>query len=100
MSQSASVTCCTLARVVVLFVLHVNIVLAVHCVNVVFTTANCLYSAFDIQLVNGNMESERRRCQVLHRQVRDLVYKVFSYFKREADAGMPVHDVAKAQDIF
>jgi hypothetical protein len=23
------------------------------------------------------------------------VYKVFSYFKREADAGMPIHDVAK-----
>jgi hypothetical protein len=32
------------------------------------------------------MESERRRRQILHRQARDLVYKVFSYFKREADA--------------
>jgi hypothetical protein len=28
------------------------------------------------------------------------VYKVFSYFKREADAGMPVDDVAKAQFVF
>jgi hypothetical protein len=27
----------------------------------------------------------------------EFVYKVFSYFKREEDAGMPVHDVAKAQ---
>jgi hypothetical protein len=44
------------------------------------------------------MEGERRRRQVLHRQARVLVYKVFSYFKREADAGMPVHDVAKAQE--
>jgi hypothetical protein len=44
------------------------------------------------------MGGERRRRQVLHRQVRKLVYKVFSYFKREADTGMPVHDVAKPQD--
>jgi hypothetical protein len=43
------------------------------------------------------MEGERRERQVLHRQARELVYNVFSYFKREADAGMPVHDVAKAQ---
>jgi hypothetical protein len=26
------------------------------------------------------------------------VYKVFSYFKREADAVMPVHDDAKVQE--
>jgi hypothetical protein len=45
------------------------------------------------------MESERRRHQVLHRQARGLVYKVFSYFKREADASMPNLDVAKAQDV-
>jgi hypothetical protein len=45
------------------------------------------------------MEGEGRRCQVLHRQARELVYKVLSYFKREAAAGMPVHDVAKAQDV-
>jgi hypothetical protein len=31
------------------------------------------------------MEGERCRCQVLHRQARELVCKVFSYFKREAD---------------
>jgi hypothetical protein len=43
------------------------------------------------------MEGERRRRQVLQRQARELVYKVFSYLKREADADMPVHDVAKAQ---
>jgi hypothetical protein len=41
------------------------------------------------------MEGERCRCQVLHKQARELVYKVFSYFKREAEAGMQVHDVAK-----
>jgi hypothetical protein len=44
------------------------------------------------------MKGERRRRQVLHRQARELVYKVFSYFKHEADAGMPVHEVAKAQE--
>jgi hypothetical protein len=27
-----------------------------------------------------------------------LVYKVFSYFEREGDAGMPVRDVAKVQE--
>jgi hypothetical protein len=40
------------------------------------------------------MEGERRRRQVLHKQARELVYKVFSYFKREAESGMPVHDIA------
>jgi hypothetical protein len=45
------------------------------------------------------MEGERRRCQVLHRQARELVYKVFTCFKSEADAGMPFLDVAKAQDV-
>jgi hypothetical protein len=44
------------------------------------------------------MEAERRRRRVLHRQARESVYKVFSYCKRETDAGMPVHDVAKAQE--
>jgi hypothetical protein len=44
------------------------------------------------------MEGERRRHQVLYRQARELVYKVFGYLKSEAHAGMPVHDVAKAQE--
>jgi hypothetical protein len=44
------------------------------------------------------MEGERRRRQVLHRQAREMVYKVFRYFRREADAGMSVHDVANAQE--
>jgi hypothetical protein len=35
-SQSA-VTCCTLARVVVWFVLHANIVFVIYCVNIVCT---------------------------------------------------------------
>jgi hypothetical protein len=43
------------------------------------------------------MEGERRRRQVLHRQARGLAFEVFSHFKREADAGMPVYDVAKTQ---
>jgi hypothetical protein len=51
-----------------------------------------------MQLVYLNMEGERRRRQVLRRQARELVYKVFSYFNREADAGMPVHFVAKSQE--
>jgi hypothetical protein len=45
------------------------------------------------------MESERRRRQIIHRQAREPVYKVFIYFKREADVGMPVHDVARAQEL-
>jgi hypothetical protein len=44
------------------------------------------------------MEGERRRCQVLQRQARELVYKVFSYFKREADSGLSIHDAAKQQE--
>jgi ABC-type proline/glycine betaine transport system ATPase subunit len=44
------------------------------------------------------MEGERRRRQILHRQARELVYKVFSYFKREENAGMQGHGVAKAQE--
>jgi hypothetical protein len=34
----------------------------------------------------------------MHWQDGELVYKVFSYFKREADAVMLVHDVAKLQE--
>jgi hypothetical protein len=44
------------------------------------------------------MEGERRRHQVLHRQATESVYKEFTYFMREAEVGMPVHDVAKAQE--
>jgi hypothetical protein len=36
-SQSATVTCCTVTRAVVLLVLLVNTVFTVYCVNVVFT---------------------------------------------------------------
>jgi hypothetical protein len=45
------------------------------------------------------MEGGYRRRQALHRQAKELVCKVFSYFKREADIDidMSVHDVAKAQ---
>jgi hypothetical protein len=48
------------------------------------------------------MEGERTSqafTHVLHRQARELLYKVSSYFKSEADAGMPVHDVAKEQYV-
>jgi hypothetical protein len=45
------------------------------------------------------MEGERRTRQVQQGQAWELVYNVFSYFKREARAGMPVHDVAKAQEL-
>jgi hypothetical protein len=37
MSQSTSATWCMLAQVAVLFMLHVNIVFMVYCVNVMFT---------------------------------------------------------------
>jgi hypothetical protein len=43
------------------------------------------------------MEGDHRRCQVLHTQARELVHIVFTYFKCEADAGMPVHGITKAQ---
>jgi hypothetical protein len=45
------------------------------------------------------MEGECCRLQVLHRQARELVCEVFSYFKHEADTGMPIHDIAKVQDV-
>jgi hypothetical protein len=35
------------------------------------------------------MEGERHRRQVLHRHARELLYKAFSYFTREADAEKP-----------
>jgi hypothetical protein len=44
------------------------------------------------------MEGERRRLQVLHRQTRELVYKVLSCVKCEAVAGIPVRGVAQAQE--
>jgi hypothetical protein len=44
------------------------------------------------------MEGECHRQHVLRRQAKEVVYEVFSYFKCEADAGMPAHDVAKAQE--
>jgi hypothetical protein len=45
------------------------------------------------------MEGERRRHQVLHRQPRGLVYKVFRYFRREEEASVPIHNVAEAQYV-
>lgn len=45
------------------------------------------------------MLCERHRRRVLHGQAREMVYKVYSHLKREAGAGMPVHDVAKAQEL-
>jgi hypothetical protein len=35
---------------------------------------------------------------VLHNQARRLVYKVFNNVKREADTGIPVHDVARRKN--
>jgi hypothetical protein len=45
-----------------------------------------------------NKEGESCERHVLHRQTRELVYKLFSYFKCEADTGMPIHDVARVQE--
>jgi hypothetical protein len=33
-----------------------------------------------------------------NRQARQLVYKVFTYFKCIADAGIPNHSISKAQE--
>jgi hypothetical protein len=89
-SQSASVTCSTLAGVVVLFVIHVNIA---------FKWSSLLL--FSIRYTTGvlNMKGERCRFQFLHRHAGGLVYKVLSYLNRTADAGVPIHDAAKAQDV-
>jgi hypothetical protein len=100
LSQSASVTCCTFARVVVLFVLHVTIFVFGRAILCEYREANCWYSALDIQLVYYSMKGESRRCQVLHSRARELVCKIFSYLKGEADAGMPIHDFAKVQDVW
>jgi hypothetical protein len=44
------------------------------------------------------MEGERRRRKILLRQAGEAVYKVFSNCKREADTGVPVGDIVKAQE--
>jgi hypothetical protein len=49
--------------------------------------------------VEFNTEDEHRRLQVLHKQVVELVYKVFSYIKREADIGVRVREVAIEQNV-
>jgi hypothetical protein len=86
-SQSASVTCFKLARVVPFLVLHVNIVFMLYCVNILIMWSKLLvFRHKHINSVYNNTEGERRRWQVLHRQARALVYKVFSYLKRETEA--------------
>jgi hypothetical protein len=44
--------------------------------------------AFSIRRTIGVFRHGSERCmrQILHRQARELVYKVFSYFRREAEA--------------
>jgi len=37
---------------------------------------------------------ERGRREVLHRQTRKFGFKVFSFFRREVDAGWPIRPVA------
>ena len=44
------------------------------------------------------MEGESSKRQVLHRQAREMIFRVFNFFKREAEAGMPLCDVARAQE--
>jgi hypothetical protein len=74
-SQTASITCCTLARVVMLFVSHVNIVFVV-CVNIMLTKSKLL--------VFSTVGGERRRRQVLHRQPKSscIKYSVTSSVKQ------------------
>jgi hypothetical protein len=78
MSQSASVTCCTLACIVALFVLHVNIVFMVHSVNRMFMWSKLL--VFSIRYTTGVLNNGMRTPQA-----RKLVYEVFSYIKHKAD---------------
>jgi hypothetical protein len=88
-SQSASISCCTLARVVVLFVFMV------YCVNVVFAWSRLLIFSITGVLIHGKWTSQMTGST---QAVQRACVKSFSYFKCEADAGMPVHDVAKAQE--
>jgi hypothetical protein len=41
------------------------------------------------------MEDQQNKRKVLQKQAADKVFNVTGYFKREADNGLPVHDVAK-----
>ena len=42
-------------------------------------------------------EQETTR-RVLHKQARDMIFKVHAYFKREADNVAPIDSVAKCQE--
>lgn len=76
-----------LSRAVVTLVLRVNIAFLWYVVGIsCLCEVNCGYSALDTQLVYSNEGGKRGKLQVLHWQARDLVYKVYSYVKREADA--------------
>jgi hypothetical protein len=63
---------------------NVNIAFMVYCVSIIFMWSKLL--VFSIRYLIGikNMKGEHYRHQILHRQARELVYKVFSYFKCEA----------------
>jgi hypothetical protein len=52
----------------------------------------------EVQLVFLNMKDERCRRRILYRQVRELVYKVSTYLKHEANASMPAHDVVRSEE--
>lgn len=44
------------------------------------------------------MAERGRKRQILHKQARKMVHSVHDFFKREADAGMPIIDVAKCRE--
>jgi hypothetical protein len=75
--------CCALSGAVV-FVLHVNVAFMWSSLLVIRSIC-----------ATGVLKHGRK---VLHRQTRELVYKVFSYFKCEADVGMAGHYVSKVRE--
>lgn len=94
MSQSASVTNCSFDRIVVLFILQVNVVFMVYCVNIVFVQSKLLVSSVRYA-IGGRLWS-----QALGSTQADLMYKVLNCFKRVANAGMLAYDVVIEQSLF
>jgi hypothetical protein len=44
------------------------------------------------------MKGLQNKRQVLHKQARDTLFKMFGYFKRDVNSRRPIHDVASCQD--
>jgi hypothetical protein len=40
----------------------------------------------------------QKKCQILHKQARDVIFKVSGYFKQKADSKHPAQNVTKCQE--